>query len=99
MIWRMGDPRIVENAQKLPGIFISKTLIPNIMHGNPEARTGRSHRYTIFWLGGRTSKRFIDWNTDILIIKDDQTLEGLFNPDNVRILDDIRPHDQNRHSS
>ena len=39
MIWRMGHLRIVEMTYDDRSHFISKTLVPNSMHVNREART------------------------------------------------------------
>jgi hypothetical protein len=51
-IWIMGAPRIVEITQNQTGLFISKTLVPNILHASNEAPTEGLCWYVKLDLGG-----------------------------------------------
>jgi hypothetical protein len=84
----MGDPRIVEIVVDQRGVFGSRTLVPNIMHATHESRAEGSRRYTTLNLGGRFhgNSTFIDWNTDTLMIGNDQTLCTMFRPGNINML-------------
>jgi hypothetical protein len=48
----MGAPRIVEITQNQTGLFISKTLVPNILHASNEAPTEGLCWYVKLDLGG-----------------------------------------------
>jgi len=85
----MGDSRIVEVEVDQHCKIISRTLVPNIMHATKESRVEGSRRYNALDLnaGGQRNRTFIDWITDTLLVRDEQTLQALFKPGNVRMLD------------
>jgi len=86
MIWRMGHLRIVEMTYDDRSHFISKTLVPNIMHVNCEARTEGSRWYSVLYHGSSHPRTFVDGKIDILMIGDGTTLEALWSPENAYIL-------------
>ncbi|PMD66364.1 uncharacterized protein K444DRAFT_606639 [Hyaloscypha bicolor E] len=92
-IWGMGDPRLVEVIHDGNGVFISKTLVPNILHATAESRRERLRRYVELDLssGLQGNITYIDWNTDTLKICTEVTLQAIFRPENVRILEPYEP--------
>jgi hypothetical protein len=82
----MGDPRIVEITQEGRRRFVSKTLVPNIMHVNHESREEGSRRYSQIIIPGSDSTTFIDWDKDTLLFQNQACLENLFKPGNAGAL-------------